>query len=140
MVDAATECYFGAGSFEEDHIKFTVITFGVIVTVYTVVANILALFGICILYQRELTRTPKLLLSQFVMNLIIAFVAISVSLYLFIDGFRQYWFFSVHLSIIVCLTLGSSFNLLFITIDRYLIVVRGQRYLNWKKTSTSLLF
>ena len=93
MVDAATECYFGAGSFEEDRIKFTVVTFGVIVTVYTVVANILALFGICLLYQRELTRTPKLLLSQFVMNLIIAFVAISVSLYLFIDGFRQYWFF-----------------------------------------------
>lgn len=133
MNDAATLCYFGSGLFEKEQTKLTITALAIFDSAYAVVINLLSLTGICLVYKRDMTRTTKLLCLQFVINLMIAFVAMCVSLYPFIDVLHQYWFTFVLPSIIACLTLGSSINLLTITIDRYLLIVRGRFYLKWKK-------
>ena len=113
--------------------NFILIAAGLVITIYALVANIVASVGIWRLYRRHMKRTPKLLLSLFATNLLTASAVASLYLYHFIEEFLQSWFFSVHLSIIAFSISWSSTIVLMVTLDRFLLVVRGNCYLYWKK-------
>lgn len=132
MFNAITECLLRRNGYD-DVTDITLTVIGITNTVYVVAVNIVAFVAICLLYGRHLKRTPKLLLSLFATNLLIALAVTSLLVYHLVVEFRQSWFFSAHMSSIVFLILWSSTNVFFVTIDRYLLVVRGRRYLFWKK-------
>ena len=117
-----------------------VISSSIIVTICSITANTLASFGVWSLYRRPMGRTPKLLLSLFVTNCLTVFAVVSLCLYRFTEEFQQLFYYSIHISIIAFLTLWSSEMVFLVTLDRYLIIVRGRWYLLFKKSFPFLLF
>lgn len=142
--DSSTMFYFNEDCFSKsllfDAFNNTIL---IIATVFlstcSLVSNIIGSIGICRLYKTHMTRTPKLLLSLFVTNFIAVLVAECVYSYHFIKGFLASWYFFVHLSVLVFLTLWSSITVLLVTFDRFLIVVRGKWYLFWKRRASTII-
>ena len=117
-----------------------VIVLSSLLAVLSVSINVFASIGVWQLYQRHMTRTPKLLLLLFVTNCITVFAVELLYLYHFIDGFLQSWYFIIHLSLIVYLISWSSTVVFLVTLDRFLLVLRGKWYLIWKKNFGTLIF
>ena len=132
MLNLTSTCFLYHVTFDQVT-KFTLFGFGLANTSYAVVLNIIAFLGTWKIHKRHMTRTAKLLLSLFAINLLVAFAVILLSVYQFMDDFLQSWYFSAHLSTLVFLILWSSTNILLVTVDRYLLVIRGKCYLFWKR-------
>ena len=119
--------------------KTSLIAVTIFLSICSLLSNVIGSIGICRLYKRHMTRTPKLLLSLFVTNFFTVVVAECVYLYHFIEEFLTSWYFFVHLSVLVFLILWSSITVLLVTIDRFLIVARGKWYLFWKRHASAII-
>ena len=128
MFDSIADCYVHSTKYDIFH-NIILIVVGLASTIYALTANIVATVGIWLLYKQKMKRTPKLLLSLFATNCLTAFAVALLYLYRFIEGFLQSWYFSVHLSIVVFLILWSSTTVFLVTLDRFLLVIRGSCYL-----------
>ena len=109
--------------------------FGLVIgkTLYAFMFNFIALFVTWKVNRRQFSRTVKLLLASFATNIFVAFSVASLSFYLFHDKFIRTWYFSGHVSLVTFFLVCSSTNMFLVTVDRYLLVVRGSWYLRWKK-------
>lgn len=113
--------------------QFSVFGFVIGKTLYAFMFNSIALFATWNVNRRQFSRTVKLLLVSFAINIFVAFSVASLSIYLFYDDFIQTWYFSAHLSLVTFFLVCSSTNMFLVTVDRYLLVVRGSWYLRWKR-------
>ena len=104
-----------------------------IIAIFGLLSNSFACIGIWLVYKKTLKRTPKLLLSLFVTNIIAVLAITSLSIYKFFKEIREFLLISAHVSLAVFLVLLSSTTLCLVTVDRYLIVRHGIRYRLWKK-------
>lgn len=116
-----------------EHEKLAILGLYCINIAYASVANIIALVAIWKLYRRELGRTPKLLISLFVTNLLLVLAIVLLYCTRSFVATENSELFSIQMEIIIFLSMWSCVTLTIISIDRYLLVIRGTIYVKWKK-------
>lgn len=139
MFNSAVQCFY-LHQIENESLAVSVLVIaGIVVAVYSIIANICALIGIWKVHKDTLTRTPKLLLMLFSTNILSVLAVASFPVYSLIGDCHQRWFFSVHTLVIAFFILWSPTNVCLVTIDRYLIVKHGSQYRFWKNHFQALV-
>ena len=139
MSSSIERCFHIASERTDDLIDVLSVI-NLIAAAYALIANCFAFHGIWLIYKSDLTRTPKLLLFLFAINIVTTIAVALLPIYHIIDTYFQSWFFSLHIILIVILVLWSSSNCCLVSIDRYFIVKHGSQYRLWKKYFHVLYF
>ena len=107
---------------------------------YSIIFNILAIIAVIKIYKNELTRTPKLLISLFVTQVLTSLSVCTLYAYQIKDFAKENCnLYRIHIFIIAFSMTWSSVTLTFTSIDRYLLVLRGSIYIKWKRSFPALI-
>jgi len=128
-----TQCFLDINGSNNIFSTTSETTLLILINIYLISTNVYAVFGICRTNRKKLCRTSKLMLHMCVIHLLISVSSISLATYYYINQYRSEWLVTLHISIIVWLSLEAVCNVFILTVDRYMLVVRGKCYLFWKK-------